>query len=195
MRSDSTRADGRLRLFLLMIVFCGLLTPLSVSAQKINLSMKNVTVQQAITALNQSENYSVILNADEVDLGKRITVSAKNASISEVLDQVFAGQNVSYVIDGNRISVTRKKPETKAVTQAPRVIRGIVTDSTGEPLIGASLMVAGTSKGFLTDLDGNYELSGVTFPAKVIVSYIGYADTEIEMTGKEPRAFKIIQDD
>ena len=122
MRIDSTRADGRLRRLLLMVVFCVFLAPLSLSAQKINLSMKNVTVQEAITALNQSENYSIILNADEVDLDKRITVSAKNASINEVLDQVFAGQNVSYVIDGNRISVTRKQPEPKAAAQAPRTI-------------------------------------------------------------------------
>ena len=104
MRSVSTRSESRLWRFLLMIVFCAFMTPLSLSAQKINLSMKNVTVQEAITALNQSENYSIILNADEVDLGKRINVSAKNATIDEVLSQVFAGQNVSYAIEGNRIS-------------------------------------------------------------------------------------------
>ena len=178
-----------------MVVFCGLMAPLSLSAQKINLSMKNVTVQEAITALNQSENYSIILNADEVDLSKRITVSARNATINEVLDQVFAGQNVSYVIDGNRISVTRKQPEPKAAAQAQRTIRGTVTDSSGEPLIGASLMVAGTTQGFLTDLDGKYELTGVTFPAKIIVSYIGYSDMEIEMTGKEKAPFNIMLDD
>ena len=179
MRIDSTRADGRLRRLLLMVVFCVFLAPLSLSEQKINLSMKNVTVQEAITALNQSENYSIILNADEVDLAKRITVSAKNASINEVLDQVFAGQNVSYVIDGNRISVTKKQSDPKTAPQAPRIIRGKVTDSNGEPLIGASLMVDGTTQGFLTDLDGKYELAGVTFPAKIIVSYIGYSDMEI----------------
>ena len=178
-----------------MIVFCGFMAPLSLSAQNINLSMKNVTVQEAITALNQSENYSIILNADEVDLGKRISVTARNASINEVLDQVFAGQNVSYVIDGNRISVTRKQPVSKAAAQAPRIISGTVTDSSGEPLIGASLMVAGTTQGFLTDLDGKYELTGVTFPAKIIVSYIGYSDMEIEMTGKEKAPFNIMLDD
>ena len=91
MRSVSTRSESRLWRFLLMIVFCAFMTPLSLSAQKINLSMKNVTVQDAITALNQSENYSIILNADEVDLGKRINISAKNATIDEVLSQVFAG--------------------------------------------------------------------------------------------------------
>ena len=145
MRSDSTRADGRLKRLLLAIVFCSLMTPLSLSAQKINLSMKNVTVQEAINALNQSENYSIILNADEVNLGNRITILARNATINEVLDQVFAGQDVSYVIDGNRISVTRKQPEPKAAANSPRIIRGTITDSNGEPLIGASLLVAGTT--------------------------------------------------
>ena len=84
-----------------MVVFCAFMAPLSLSAQKINLSMKNVTVQEAITALNQSENYSIILKADEVDLGRHIDVSAKDATIDEVLNQVFAGQNVSYTIEGD----------------------------------------------------------------------------------------------
>lgn len=98
MRRDSTKAVSRFTRLLLMVFFLGILTPLSLSAQKINLSMKNVTVQEAITALNQSENYSIILNADEVDLTRRISVSARNASISEVLDQVFAGQDGLRVI-------------------------------------------------------------------------------------------------
>ena len=197
MRSVSTRSESRLWRFLLMVVFCAFMTPLSLSAQKINLSMKNVTVQEAITALNQSENYSIILNADEVDLGKRINVSAKNATIDEVLSQVFAGQNVSYAIEGNRISVTRKQPAVQEtpVVQSKRTIKGTVTDSNGEPLVGASLMVKGTKLGFLTDLDGNYEMAGVSFPATVIVSFIGYADTEIRMTGNEKSPYNIVLDD
>ena len=197
MRSVSTRAGNCLWRLLLMVVFCGFMAPLSLSAQKINLSMKNVTVQEAITALNQSENYSIILNADEVDLGKRISVSAKDATIGEVLNQVFAGQNVSYVIEGNRISVTRKQPEPKVTpaAQTKKTIKGTVTDSAGEPLVGASLMVAGTSQGFLTDLDGNYEMTGVNFPATIIVSFIGYTDTEIKMTGNEKSPYNIVLDD
>ena len=197
MRSVSTRSENRLWRFLLMVVFCACMTPLSMSAQKINLSMKNVTVQEAITALNQSENYSIILNADEVDLGKRINVSAKDATIGEVLDQVFAGQNVSYTIEGNRISVTRKQPAVQEtpVGQTKRTIKGTVMDSEGEPLVGASLMIAGTKQGFLTDLDGNYEMTGVSFPATVIVSFIGYADTEIKMTGNEKSPYNIVLDD
>ena len=89
-----------------------LLSPAGVFAQtkRINLELKNVTVQEAIATLNRTENYSIIVSSDEVDLTKRISVSAKNATIREVLDQVFAGQEVTCTIDGHRISVTKKQP-------------------------------------------------------------------------------------
>lgn len=196
MRSDSFESGKRLRRFLFMALMLVLMTPLSMSAQQISLSMKNVTVQEAITALNQSENYSIILNADEVDLNRRISVNARNASITEVLDQVFSGQKVSYVIDGRSISVTKKQEEPKASTaQVKRTIRGKVMDSQGEPLIGASLLVEGTKTGFLTDLDGNYEMTDISFPANVVVSFIGYSDQVISMKGNERVPFNIIMDD
>ena len=116
MRNDSRKIGGFIKFFLSLVVFCG--TFAISSAQKIDLSLKNVTVQQAIATLNQSENYSIILNADEVDLGKRVNVDARNASIGEVLDQIFAGQNVSYAIEGNRISVTKKQPAAKPAVSA-----------------------------------------------------------------------------
>ena len=52
-------------------------------------------------------------------------------------------------------------------------IKGTVVDATGEPLIGASVKVAGTTKGVVTDLGGNFTLNckpGTTLE----VSYIGY---------------------
>ena len=123
MRNDSRRKGGFLKLFLSAVVFCGMMGTLS--AQQINLSMKNVTVQEAVAALNQSANYSVILNADEVDMARRVNVDAKNASIREVLDQVFAGQDVTYVIEGNRISVAkRQQPQQSVAKQADGTVKG-----------------------------------------------------------------------
>ena len=196
----STMKSGSLLRFLLMAVFCGLMVPLPVSAQKINLSMKNVTVQQAVTALNQTENYSVILNADEIDLDRKVTVSAKDASVEEVLDQIFVGQDVSYQINGHRISVTKKQPAADpdsgpGAGGKSGTVSGKVTDAYGEPLIGASLMVVGTTQGFLTDIDGNYEITGVRFPARIIVSYIGYTDIELSLTGSEASPYNIVMDD
>ena len=182
MRNDSKKTKGLIRCFVLAAIFCGIMAPASLSAQQIDLSMKNVTVQEAITALNQSENYSIILNADEVDLGKRITVSAKNASITEVLNQVFAGQNVSFVIEGRRISVTKKQPDVQPQVTAQKqsaTIKGVVRDSSGELLMGAGVVVKGTTNGCITDFDGNFTLSGVSYPVTLVASFIGLSEKEV----------------
>lgn len=58
-------------------------------------------------------------------------------------------------------------------------VTGTVIDPSGEPLIGVTVMVAGTSNGTATDLDGNYALKNVPAKGKLVFSYVGY-DTKTE---------------
>ena len=60
-------------------------------------------------------------------------------------------------------------------------VKGTVTDSTGEPLMGAGIMVKGTSNGTITDLDGNFELKGVTYPVTLVASFIGLTEKEVTL--------------
>ena len=73
-----------------------------------------------------------------------------------------------------------------------RTLTGSVVDSNGEGLIGASLVIKGTSTGFITDLSGNYEMKDVKFPTTIVVSSMGYKDVEINLTGNEPSPYKIV---
>jgi hypothetical protein len=79
-----------------------------------------------------------------------------------------------------------------AALAQPRTFTGQVLDANGEPLIGATLVVKGTTTGFITDLNGNFEIKGVEFPATFLVSFIGYKTTEITLTGNEPSPYKIV---
>ena len=79
-----------------------------------------------------------------------------------------------------------------AALAQPRTIAGQVLDANGEPLIGATLVVKGTTTGFITDLNGNFEIKGVEFPATFLVSFIGYKTTELTLTGNEPSPYKIV---
>ena len=58
-------------------------------------------------------------------------------------------------------------------------VKGIVKDATGEPVIGASVRVVGTTTGTVTDFDGNFELSNVAAGAKLQVSSVGYITQEV----------------
>lgn len=69
------------------------------------------------------------------------------------------------------------------ISQQNKNVSGTVTDQSGEPVIGASVVEKGTRNGTVTDIDGNYSLS--TAPNAVLVfSYIGYASQEVSVAGK-----------
>lgn len=57
-------------------------------------------------------------------------------------------------------------------------VTGTVTDNTGEPLIGASVIQVGTKNAIATDIDGNFTLKNVADGAMIKVSYVGYNDQE-----------------
>lgn len=68
--------------------------------------------------------------------------------------------------------------ESGIVQQDTRKIQGIVKDALGEPVIGANVLVKGTTNGVITDLNGHFSLS-VPNNAVLIVSYIGFLNTEL----------------
>ena len=64
-------------------------------------------------------------------------------------------------------------------------IRGSVVDETGEPVIGANILVKGTTQGTTSDVDGQFSLSVDRVPVTLQISYIGYARQEVEaVSGK-----------
>ena len=64
---------------------------------------------------------------------------------------------------------------------AQRAITGTVTGPDGSPLIGASVLVKGTSVGTVTDFDGRYALSVPDGQNSIVISYTGYESQELEL--------------
>ena len=166
-----------------------LLLPLSLHAQNMTLQLKDVTVQEAVTRLQSQGNYTIVVNSEVVDLQKRITVSAKDQPLDKVLAQIFAGQNVEFVINGNSVSVNRKSAQPASQETS---FHGFVTDRNGEPLIGASVFEKKSGKYALTDEKGAFFMDGIRFPATFTVSYLGFDDQEVTLTGRERQPYTIV---
>jgi len=62
-----------------------------------------------------------------------------------------------------------------AMVFAQGTIQGTISDEGNLPIPGASVVVQGTTNGTTSDFDGNYELSIDSFPATLVISYLGYA--------------------
>lgn len=74
--------------------------------------------------------------------------------------------------------------ESQAVSQHGQACRGTVKDANGEPLVGVSVMVQGTSTGAVTDLSGNFNIANVKKGARLRVSYVGYLPREVVFNGQ-----------
>ena len=185
------RKTRYLRIFRAMLVLTALLVPMMLGAQNVTMEARNVSVQEAVTILQSQGNYTIVINADDVDLQKRISVSAKDAPLSEVLSQIFAGQNLDFAVTGNTVSVTRSKPANQPATPKT-AFRGVVVDRYGEALIGASVVDRKSGKYALTNDNGEFAIDKLNFPVVLTVSYLGFDDQDFSISGRESQPFSFV---
>lgn len=79
------------------------------------------------------------------------------------------------------------------VAQAGKTVKGVVTDQFG-PVVGANVLVKGTTNGVITDIDGSFTLNNVPDNAVIQVSFIGYVTQEIKVAGKTNFEIKLNED-
>ncbi len=147
-------------------------------AQNISLTLNNVTVKQAMDALKKQSGYSFVFSSEDVDTKKKVSVDADDQKVEEVVRQILDGQSVTYEIKGKNI-VVRSIAQTSS-SQQKKTITGTIVDPSGMPVIGANVMVKGTTNGTITDMDGKFSLE-VASGATLMVSYIGFANQEIKI--------------
>lgn len=85
-----------------------------------------------------------------------------------------------------------EKPET-AITQQNSKVSGVVEDDFG-PVAGASVVIKGTTKGSITNMDGNFSLEGLKNGDIIQISFIGYTTQEIAYTGQASVNVKLTED-
>ena len=137
----------------------------------------------------QSEFLFFYVDADVKDI--RITdVNVKNKKIEDILLHVLKGTDLAYTINDRNINIARNSLITQ---QQAKVITGTVRDDKGEAVIGANVVIKGTTTGTITDIDGKYRLE-VNPDAILQVSYIGYFTQEIQIGNKATIDIRLVED-
>ena len=164
----------QIRLSILLFV-PALLFPLSaLRAQNVRVTIREngAKMEQVISAIERQTRYLFGID-DEVNTDLPVTVHAENEPLKKVLDEMFRGTDIIYTVEGTNILLTRRPaaPQSRAVS-----VTGRVTDASGQPIVGASVIVRGTTVGVSTDAEGRFALE-VPSPAAsqtLEVSYLGY---------------------
>lgn len=144
---------------------------------KLSLDKNNVSIADVLEEIEKNSEYSFLYNNKIVDVTRKVSLSAKSMPVSNILDELFEGTEVSYKMIEKQIILSLK---ATAAVQQDNSIAGIVRDENGEAIIGASIVVKGTPKGTISDLDGKFSIP-VPKNGSVIVSYIGYISQTINV--------------
>ena len=170
------------------------LTHLSASVKSqnsvVNLTLKNVSVEQALTKVEKQLKQNFFFNRENVDLERKVDLQLSDADLDELVLQLF-GRDYKYRVVDNIIVVSRKDEEQEQPQQIK--VEGVVKDKRGDALPGVTVLIKGTKIGVATDLDGKYSLS-VPVGAQVLVfSMVGMQDKE-ETVGKRTRIDVVLEE-
>lgn len=153
---------------------------LQLSAQSISLEAKDITVKQAIEMIQANSPYTFVYAISDLDTQRVVSLNSNNLPIEQVVDQLIAGEALSYTVKGEQVII--KKVEK--VAAQPYMLTGRVIDTEGNALIGASIVIDGTTYGTSTNIDGEYSLR-VTPGSTLVVAYIGHESKQITVASQK----------
>ena len=154
------------RLTVLLAVLCLVIMPLSAQDSPLDipvtLDMDNVTLEEVIDAMMGQTGVMFLYKSTDLGASGKVSVHVTAAPIRQVLRQL----NVDARVEGRNLILMRRDALQLHDNRNPSLpvksrmrMAGRVVDGNGEPLVGATVMIHGTSEGTTTDLDGNYSMS------------------------------------
>jgi len=147
---------------------------------ELTLNLGETYVGEVLTEIENQSEFYFLFNQKLVDTERQVSIQLSERKIVEVLDQLFSETNTEYIVMDRQIVLSPKEylAEVKAALQ-PRTISGSLVDQFGEPLLGATVSIKGTTVGTITDVEGNYLLSDVPEDATLVFSFVGMLTQEV----------------
>ena len=182
---ESKHSLRKSKLFRALLILLLIAVPVQWAAAQLTLSTPRTTLGTVIKQIQSQSKYQFFYN-DKLSTVTVEPLKVKDASLEQVLNTLLKNKDISYKIEEN-ISYLSEKENSDSLQQQSgkeRTITGQVVDAKGEPLIGVSILVKGTTDGAITDLDGNYKIVTKSNNPVIVYSYIGYKTQEIPLKGQ-----------
>jgi len=197
LKKDKLTHFKRIKLSLFML-FCIVFTSIAENASsqnvKVTLPKQNVPISEILKDIEEQSDYLFVYNKHNVDVERAISINASEKTISNILDEVFKNTNITYVVENKHIVLTKGNNSGPSIAQQDsRPITGVVRDEKGLEIIGANVLIKGTTIGSITDIDGKFSFEA---PANstLQVSYIGYITKEIPIGTQTSLAITLVED-
>ena len=161
----------------------------------LNLKFRNESLGSAIEQISRQAHVRIIYSNDQVDTRKKVNADIQTSDIREALLAVL-GDGYAFKQENNYITILRVKSESSAVIasqQKKSTVTGLLTDADGNPIIGATVGIKGTTHGVTTDMDGRYILNDVANGDIIEFRYIGMVTEERTYKGEETINIRMLE--
>ena len=184
--------NGHRKTFVIMriAIFLFLISALQVIAEnsysqlaRLSFDLRNTTIKEVLSTIEEQSDFYFLYDSKLIDVQKKVDISVKNEGIDQILKTIFSDGSVNFLIRDRHIVLT---PAIQISQQNKTgTITGKVTDSSGAPLPGVTVVLKGTTMGTITDSDGKYSLTNVAGDAILVFSFVGMKTQEIPVSGKQ----------
>lgn len=163
------------------------------------ISVQDQSVKEVFDYIEQHSEFIIFYLDETIDVNRKVSVNLKDQRVESILEQLFKNTDVMYTINDRQILLSKRKevtevaPVVAVVQQKKNTVTGVVLDPTGMPVIGANIMVKGTTNGTITDMDGKFSLD-VDKDATLVISYIGFASQEIKVGNQTKLSISLKED-
>jgi len=178
--------------FFLMLNFIQLNATVFSQSQKFSFSFENIQVKELLDQIETKSTYKFLYRPDQVD-NYTVKIEAKDKTLEELLTVAFSKSEMTFrILEDNLVVIT---PIDFVSFKQEVKVEGTITDATnGEPVIGASVIVEGTSIGAITDAAGKFSITVPGLNSVIIISSIGYNNEKISIDGRSVIDVKLVPD-
>lgn len=192
-----------MRLTTIVLLVTSLHVSAGVYSQKVTISAAATPLEKVLDQIKRQTGYSFFWNDQLIAQSPAVTVKLKDATLAQALSACLQGLPLEYEIKEQERFVYIKPSANKPVVAevrpaAPKkdssfTIAGRVTDEQGNPLGGASIKVKGSAITVSSDLKGYFKLVYRQPNVTLVVSFVGYKDKELPITGNNNVAISLAQ--
>lgn len=152
---------------------------------QITFKAERMPLKEVLSKIERVSKYKFFYNEDLEVLKKNVSIDVKNVSIERVMNILLKDSNVGFKKQGDELITLVPHISSTAAPGSKKTVHltGVVKDASGEPIIGANIVVRGTTTGTITDLDGKFTLDTPS-DAQLVVTYIGYLEQTIPVGGR-----------
>ena len=154
---------------------------------RITIEIKDMPLTEALKKLEEQSGYSFFYSSVLPDKNAIVSVSAADRSINYVMDALLKGLKIAYEIKGdNQITLYEKAAvsDVQSRKSGARIISGKVHDTDGYPVIGAGVLIAGSTQGTVTDENGFWTMELDNENVNIEISSMGYASQTLAVAGR-----------